>query len=123
MTHLSVNASEPSAEPPPSEDVAATKPPPIAATIAPSGRPRHRPSIQGSDVADQVYRATTLFFALCVPLLLLLIFLEVGRAGWPALRQFGIHFLTSSTWDPVNSDFGAAPAILGTIITSVIALV
>lgn len=84
---------------------------------------RHLPSIHGSVLADRVYRATILFFALCVPLLLLLIFVEVGVAGWPALRQFGVSFLTSSTWDPVNGEFGAAPAILGTIITSIIALV
>jgi len=84
---------------------------------------RHLPDIQGSVVADRIYRATILFFALCVPVLLLLIFVEVGRAGWPALRQFGASFLTSSTWDPVNGQFGAAPAILGTILTSIIALV
>lgn len=84
---------------------------------------RKLPSIQGSVVADRIYRATILFFALCVPLLLLLIFVEVGLAGWPALRHFGLGFLTSSAWDPVNGDFGAAPAILGTLITSLIALV
>jgi phosphate transport system permease protein len=84
---------------------------------------RKLPSIQGSVVADRIYRATILFFALCVPLLLLLIFVEIGRAGWPALRQFGVGFLTSSTWDPVKGDFGAAPAILGTLLTSIIALV
>jgi phosphate transport system permease protein len=85
--------------------------------------PRPRASIEGTVVADRVYRAAILGFALCVPILLLLIFLEVGRAGWPALRQFGFHFLTSSTWDPVNGEFGAAPAILGTVLTSIIALV
>lgn len=74
-------------------------------------------------VADRIYRATLVFFALCVPVLLLLIFVEVGRAGWPALRQFGFGFLTSSTWDPVNGNFGAAPAIVGTLLTSIIALV
>jgi phosphate transport system permease protein len=83
---------------------------------------RKLPSIQGSVVADRIYRATILCFALCVPLLLLLIFVEIGRAGWPALRQFGVAFLTSSAWDPVKGEFGAAPAILGTILTSIIAL-
>ena len=83
---------------------------------------RKLPSIQGSVVADRIYRATILFFALCVPLLLLLIFVEIGRAGWPALREFGVGFLTSSTWDPVKGEFGAAPAILGTLLTSIIAL-
>jgi phosphate transport system permease protein len=80
------------------------------------------PSIEGTVIADRIYRGALLFFALCIPLLLLLIFVEVGRAGWPALRQFGFQFLTSSTWDPVNGQFGAAPAILGTLLTSIIAL-
>ena len=74
-------------------------------------------------MADRVYRGAILFFALCIPALLLLIFLEVGRAGWPALRQFGFGFLTSSVWDPVHGEFGAAPAIVGTLVTSLIALV
>jgi len=85
--------------------------------------PPSRVSIEGTVIADRVYRAAILGFALCVPILLLLIFVEVGLAGWPALRQFGFSFLTSSTWDPVAGEFGAAPAIAGTIITSIIALV
>ena len=85
--------------------------------------PPSRVSIEGTVIADRVYRAAILAFALCVPILLLLIFIEVGLAGWPALRQFGFGFLTSSTWDPVAGQFGAAPAIAGTIITSIIALV
>jgi len=85
--------------------------------------PPSRVSIEGTVIADRVYRAAIFGFALCVPILLLLIFIEVGLAGWPALRQFGFGFLTSSTWDPVAGQFGAAPAIAGTIITSIIALV
>jgi phosphate transport system permease protein len=60
--------------------------------------------------------------ALVIPALLLLIFVAVGIAGWPALRQFGLGFLTSSDWDPVNGRFGAAPALFGTVVTSAIAL-
>ena len=81
-----------------------------------------RVSIEGAVIADRVYRAAILAFALCVPILLLLILIEVGTAGWPALRQFGLSFLTSSAWDPVAGEFGAAPAIAGTVITSLIAL-
>jgi phosphate transport system permease protein len=81
------------------------------------------PSIEGSVLADRIYRFALLFFALCVPFLLFLIFIEVGRAGWPALHTFGFQFLTTSAWDPVNGQFGAGPAIYGTIITSVIALI
>jgi phosphate transport system permease protein len=106
--------------PPPRERPPATSP--IEAATAAALSARRRPSIQGSVVADRVYRGAILFFALCVPILLLLIFVEIGRAGWPALRQFGFGFLTSSTWDPVAGEFGAAPAIVGTILTSIIAL-
>jgi phosphate transport system permease protein len=87
-----------------------------------SRSPGRRISIEGAVLADRVYRGVVLGFALCVPLLLLLIFLEVGRAGWPALRQFGFEFLTTSVWDPVAGEFGAAPAVLGTILTSMLAL-
>jgi phosphate transport system permease protein len=79
-------------------------------------------SIEGVVLGDRVYRVATTAFALCVPLLLALIAFEVARAGWPALRQFGLSFLTSSTWDPVAGEFGAAPAVIGTLLTSAIAL-
>jgi phosphate transport system permease protein len=98
-----------------------TPPAPAPGSAAPLRR--LLPSIQGSVVADRVYRALILGCAIAVPVLLLLILTEVGVAGWPALRQFGVGFLTSSVWDPVAGEFGAAPAIAGTLLTSIIALV
>src|SRR5260221_1669265 len=97
--------------------------PPTGSADASSGTVRRAPVIQGTVIADRVYRLTLVFFALCIPALLLLIFVVVGSAGWPALHHFGFSFLTSSAWDPVNGLFGAAPAIVGTVLTSVIALV
>lgn len=79
--------------------------------------------IVGRAVGDRVYVAVITGFALCVPVLLGLIFWEVAIAGWPALSKFGLGFLTSSAWDPVNGRFGAGPAIFGTIVTSLLALV
>lgn len=77
----------------------------------------------GGEIGDRVYSWSITGFAALVPALLLVIFVSVGIAAWPALRQFGFSFLTDSAWDPVNGQFGAAPAIYGTIVTSVIALV
>ena len=79
--------------------------------------------ITGRSLGDGVYVAAITGFALCVPLLLLLVLVEVAIAGWPALREFGFGFLTSSEWNPVEHRFGAAPALFGTIVTSIIALV
>ncbi len=78
--------------------------------------------IQGAVIGDRVYTAAITLFALCVPVLLIFVALEIFIAGWPALHKFGFSFLTSSAWDPVNGSFGAAPAIYGTLVSSAIAL-
>src|SRR3989449_10785255 len=40
----------------------------------------------------------------------------------PAITKFGLGFFVSRTWDPVRVQFGALPAIYGTLVTSAIAL-
>jgi phosphate transport system permease protein len=50
----------------------------------------------------------------------ILVALTVG--AWPALKTFGAQFLTSSAWNPVTQQFGAAAPIYGTLVTSAIAL-
>ena len=47
--------------------------------------------------------------------------LVIGAA--PAIREFGLAFLWSSEWDPVQSKFGGLVMIYGTLMTSLIALV
>lgn len=37
-------------------------------------------------------------------------------------HAFGLGFLFSSTWDPVNGKFGALPFIYGTVVTSILGL-
>ena len=78
--------------------------------------------LESAGIGDRIYRGAITFFAACVPILLLLIAIEVGRAAWPALDTFGLSFLTSSDWDPVNGTFGAAPALYGTVVSSLLAL-
>ena len=79
--------------------------------------------LRGGTHVDRIYDGVVTFFALCVPLLLLLLIFAVARAGWPAFQRFGFGFLWSSEWDPVKLKFGVAPAIYGTIVSSIIALV
>ncbi|MEO5568176.1 MAG: phosphate ABC transporter permease subunit PstC [Gemmatimonadaceae bacterium] len=74
-------------------------------------------------LGDRVYRFAITLAALAIPALLLAAGAAILIGAWPALRTFGFEFITSSNWDPVNGRFGAAPAIFGTIITSVLALV
>lgn len=81
-----------------------------------------RVRVDGSAVGDRIYHWAITAFALCIPMLLLLRAWNIGSAACPAFREFGLAFLTSSAWAPVNGRFGAAPAIFGTIVTSILAL-
>ncbi len=42
--------------------------------------------------------------------------------AWPAIEKFGLGFLVSSTWDPVQNEYGGLVMIYGTLATSFIAL-
>jgi len=56
-------------------------------------------------------------------LLLSSIFLTLVFSSIPSLKEFGIKFLFSKEWDPVNNKFGAVPFIIGTISTSILSLI
>ena len=60
--------------------------------------------------------ATALLAALCG----VLVSLTIG--GWPAFHKFGLKFFTVSSWNPVTEVYGAAGPIVGTLITSFLAL-
>ena len=51
----------------------------------------------------------------------IIISLIVGAA--PAIREYGLGFLWSSDWDPVQNKYGGLVMIYGTLMTSLIALV
>lgn len=50
------------------------------------------------------------------------ILIALANGALPALHKFGLSFITSTQWNPVTEEFGAAPAIMGTLITSLIAV-
>jgi phosphate transport system permease protein len=71
---------------------------------------------------DFFFHKLTLLFALSVLFVLMGIIVSLVIGAWPALKEFGLPFVTSIEWDPVNDKYGALIAISGTLITSFIAL-
>lgn len=61
-------------------------------------------------------------FALAVAGVLVWITIQVALQAMPAVSKFGFGFLSTSSWNPVNSTYGVLPAIYGTIVSSFIAL-
>ena len=54
--------------------------------------------------------------------LLVAILASLTVSAWPAIDKYGLRFLTSTVWDPVQNEYGGLVMIYGTIMTSVIAL-
>lgn len=73
-------------------------------------------------VLDLLFRNLTRVSAFAVLALLAAIIVSLIVGSMPAIRAFGFGFLTSSDWDPVSEQFGALIPIVGTLVTSGIAL-
>ncbi len=72
---------------------------------------------------DRFYRILLIMASLLVVGLVLSIGYELWQNSTLSRQAFGWNFLITSTWDPAITDtFGALPFILGTLITSAIAL-
>jgi phosphate transport system permease protein len=77
----------------------------------------------GDRMGDVALRAVTLLAALAAVALLGAIVWKVLELAWPAIKHYGLSFVTGETWDPVKKVFGALPFIYGTAMSSLIALV
>ncbi|WP_247869590.1 phosphate ABC transporter permease subunit PstC [Herbaspirillum sp. ST 5-3] len=71
---------------------------------------------------DFIFHKLTLIFALSVLLVLVGIIISLIIGALPALKEFGPAFITTVEWDPVNDQYGAMIAIVGTVVTASIAL-
>jgi phosphate transport system permease protein len=81
-----------------------------------------RSTMRRQRIEDFIFHKLTLFFALSVLLVLAGIIVSLVINAWPAFREFGPAFVTTVEWDPVNDQYGALIAIVGTVATSLIAL-
>jgi phosphate transport system permease protein len=91
-----------------------------ASTVEIPARQRMAPP---SRFGDRAFEWLTLAMASAVVVLVILIGWELSNGSSLAIKKFGFHFLTTSTWDPVAEQFGALPFIYGTLVSSAIALI
>ena len=55
-------------------------------------------------------------------LLLAIILGEILIKAWPAIQKFGFGFITGTHWSPNREVFGVLPVLIGTVASSLIAL-
>jgi len=81
------------------------------------------PQARGRNIGDALFALTARSSGVFVLLLLGAIIVVLFIGGLGAFTKFGLGFLTSDNWDPVQQDYGAVVPVYGTVITSVLALV
>jgi phosphate transport system permease protein len=73
-------------------------------------------------VAQRWFRYVTGLLAFVVVVLIAVVFYELWIGSAAAWQQWGLSFITRTEWDPVRGQFGALPFIVGTLLTSLMAL-
>ena len=79
-----------------------------------------RPGIER--ILDSSFYWTAKILAFAIAGILVWITVQVFLKAMPAIGEFGLGFLSTSSWNPVNSQYGVWPAIYGTLVSSFIAL-
>lgn len=72
---------------------------------------------------EKAFKKTLALSAIIVVVILLAIFFTLLINSLPSLKAIGLKFFYQTTWDPVSDEFGALPFLVGTLLTSFLALV
>ena len=71
---------------------------------------------------DKVFKFATLFFAVLIIVLFAAIIAVLAYQSRLSISKFGLGFLVNKQWNPVTENFGALVPIVGTLLTTAIAL-
>jgi phosphate transport system permease protein len=71
---------------------------------------------------DLIFRGLTAAFASGIAVIFIAILIVLWYQSRPSIDKFGFSFLINMTWNPVKEDFGALIPILGTLLSTFIAL-
>jgi phosphate transport system permease protein len=87
------------------------------------GKTLSKPPSSGDIFFDKSFRVLTYIFTWATVLLLGYIVYKIGGQALPAMSEYGLRFLTSTTWDVNAGEFGILPEIWGTLFSSILALI
>jgi phosphate transport system permease protein len=104
--------------------MSAGAPPRETAFAAPAAQrvPPRAPDVARRWTADDAFALALRLASLAVLAAVLLLVWQTWRGAGPALQAYGLQFLAGIEWDPVAERFGALPYVVGTLVTSAIAL-
>jgi phosphate transport system permease protein len=71
---------------------------------------------------ENVFKKTLVIMGILMIVLVLAILLTLVLQSIPSIKSLGLKYLWGKTWDPVQDVYGASPFLLGTLLTSFLAL-
>ena len=80
------------------------------------------PRRKASSTGDAIFAAFANASGIFVLILLGAIIVSLFVGGLQAFTKFGIPFVWTADWDPVQEVFGAGVPVYGTVVTAVLAL-
>jgi phosphate transport system permease protein len=90
--------------------------------LAETGSERMQQIAKKQRMQDFFFHRITQLFSLVVLFALMGIIVSLLVNAWPTFHKFGLRFIWYVEWDIVNEEFGAAIAIVGTLISASLAL-
>jgi len=90
--------------------------------LAETGSERMQQIAKKQRMQDFFFHRITQLFSLVVLFALMGIIVSLLINAWPTFHKFGLRFIWYVEWDIVNEEFGAAIAIVGTLISASLAL-
>ncbi len=94
----------------------------VAENVAVIQREQRRIRVHVRLFGDRVFNLVTIALGSTILLLLAALAVVLIVKSTPSIEKFGLSFLVTSDWDPVNDVYGALPFIYGTVVSSAIAL-
>jgi len=71
---------------------------------------------------ERAFRRALVVVAVAMLVLVIGLFLTLVLESIPSIKSLGIKYFWGRTWDPVSNVYGALPFLLGTLVTSFLAL-
>lgn len=78
---------------------------------------------RGINLKEKAFKKTLTLSAIIVVVILIAIFFTLLINSLPTIKAFGANFFFDETWDPVADEYGALPFLIGTLLTSFLALI
>ncbi|HEY4798847.1 MAG TPA: phosphate ABC transporter permease subunit PstC [Bacteroidia bacterium] len=79
--------------------------------------------IRRATLGETLFRKALLLSAISLVVLLLAIFITLVISSMPSIKAIGLKFIYEKTWNPVEDNYGGLAFLIGTLLTSLLALI